>query len=138
MFCTASPEAPLARLSSAEPLRRLLAAIFNNFVLDHLPFIEGTQDRVGGTELNHFASSGVRLKSTPIVDRIVIRQVIDALYDGPSLILAPDERSLQVDLVRLDRTVPVEGCVGSRDPCPSTPTQCAAAQIPEAIGVRQR
>src|ERR1700720_847901 len=48
-----------------------------------------------------------------------------------------DERSLQVDLVRLDRTVPVAGYVGSRDPCPSTPTQRAAAQIPEAIGVRQ-
>ena len=47
------------------------------------------------------------------------------------LILAPDERSLQIDLVRLDRTVPVAGCVGSRDPCPSTPTQRAAAQIPE-------
>jgi hypothetical protein len=27
------------------------------------------------------------------------------------MILAPDERSLQVDLVRLDRTVPVAGCV---------------------------
>src|SRR6516165_2466108 len=52
-------------------------------------------------------------------------------------ILAPDERSLQVDLVRLDRTGQVAGCVGSRDPGPSTPTQRAAAQIPEAIGVRQ-
>jgi hypothetical protein len=30
------------------------------------------------------------------------------------LILAPDERSLQVDLVRLDRTVPVAGCIGRR------------------------
>src|SRR5262244_73549 len=53
------------------------------------------------------------------------------------LILAADERSLQVDLVRLDRTVQVAGCVGSRDPGPSTPTQRAAAQIPEAIGVRE-
>src|SRR5262249_38362538 len=53
------------------------------------------------------------------------------------LILAANERSLQVDLVRLDRTVQVAGCVGSRDPGPSTPTQRAAAQIPEAIGVRQ-
>jgi hypothetical protein len=53
------------------------------------------------------------------------------------LILVPDERSLQVDLVRLDRTVPAAGCVGSRDPCPSTPTQRAAAQIPKAGGVRQ-
>ena len=52
------------------------------------------------------------------------------------LILAPHERSLQVDLVRPDRTVPAAGCVGSRDPCPSTSTQRAAAQIPEAIGVR--
>jgi hypothetical protein len=31
------------------------------------------------------------------------------------LILAPDERSLQVDLVRLDRTVPVASCVGRGD-----------------------
>jgi tetratricopeptide (TPR) repeat protein len=53
------------------------------------------------------------------------------------LILAADERSLQVDLVRLDWTVQVAGCVGSRDPGPSTPIQRAAAQIPEAIGVRQ-
>src|SRR5215467_11899726 len=53
------------------------------------------------------------------------------------LILAPDGRSLQVDLVRLDRTVQVAGRVGSRDSGPSTPTQRAAAQIPEAIGVRQ-
>ena len=49
-----------------------------------------------------------------------------------------DERSLQIDLVRLDRTVPVAGCVGSRDPCSSTPTQRAAAQIPEEIVLRQR
>ena len=54
------------------------------------------------------------------------------------LILATDERSLHVDLVRLDWTVPVAGCVGGRDPCPSTPTQRAAAQIPEAIGLQQR
>ena len=54
------------------------------------------------------------------------------------LILPPDERSLQVDLVRLDRTVPAAGCVGSREPCPATPTQRAAAQISESIGVRQR
>src|SRR5262249_38065778 len=53
------------------------------------------------------------------------------------LIFAPDERALQVDLVRADRIVPVAGCVGSRGPGPSTPTQRAAAQIPEAIGVRQ-
>jgi len=52
------------------------------------------------------------------------------------LILAPDERSLQVDLVRLDRTVPAAGCVASREPCPSTSTQRAAAQIPTAVGVR--
>jgi|GraSoi2013_115cm_1033766.scaffolds.fasta_scaffold13587_3 hypothetical protein len=52
------------------------------------------------------------------------------------LILAADERSLQVDLVRLDRTVPAAGCVASREPCPSTSTQRAAAQIPKAVGVR--
>jgi len=32
------------------------------------------------------------------------------------LILAADERSLQVDLVRLDRNIPTAGCVASRDP----------------------
>src|SRR6266436_9011986 len=52
------------------------------------------------------------------------------------LILAADERPLQIDLVRLDRTVLAAGCVASRDPCSSTSTQRAAAQIPEAIGVR--
>jgi ATP-dependent Lon protease len=52
------------------------------------------------------------------------------------LILAADERSLQVDLVRLDRNIPAAGCVASRDPCPSTSTQRAAAQIPKAVGVR--
>src|SRR6266446_2225819 len=51
-------------------------------------------------------------------------------------ILAADERPLQVDLVRLDRTVPAAGCVGSREPYPSTSTQRVAAQIPKAVGVR--
>src|SRR6476661_4516619 len=32
------------------------------------------------------------------------------------LILAADERSLQVDLVRFDRNIPAAGCVASRDP----------------------
>ena len=36
----------------------------------------------------------------------------------------------------LDRNIPTAGCVASRDPCPSTSTHRAAAQIPEAIGVR--
>jgi hypothetical protein len=52
------------------------------------------------------------------------------------LILVADERSLQVDLVRLDRNIPAAGCVASRDPCPLTSTQRAAAQIPQAVGVR--
>jgi hypothetical protein len=52
------------------------------------------------------------------------------------LIVDADERSLQIDLVRLDRNIPTAGCVASRDPCPSTSTHRAAAQIPEAIGVR--
>jgi hypothetical protein len=52
------------------------------------------------------------------------------------LILAADERSLQVDLVRFDQNIPAAGCVGSRDPCPSTSTQRASAQIPKAVGVR--
>jgi hypothetical protein len=48
-----------------------------------------------------------------------------------------DERSLQVDLVRLDRAVPVAGCVGSRNPCSSTPAQRPAAQIHEASSPQQ-
>ena len=35
-------------------------------------------------------------------------------------ILASDERYLQADLVCIDRTFPIAGCVGSRDPCAST------------------
>ena len=52
------------------------------------------------------------------------------------LIVAPNERSFQVDLVRLSRNIPTAGCVASRDPCPSTSTQRAAAQIPKAVSVR--
>jgi len=40
---------------------------------------------------------------------------------------------LQIDLVRLDRTVQVAGCVGSRDPGPSTPTQRAARKSPKQL-----
>ena len=53
------------------------------------------------------------------------------------LILAPDERSLQVDLVRLDRAVPLAGCVGSRKPCTSASAQRAPAQMPEESGPQQ-
>jgi hypothetical protein len=48
-----------------ELLRRLLAAIFNNFVFDHLPFIEGTQARTfNRRDMNEdvLASAAVRLK----------------------------------------------------------------------------
>src|SRR5262249_14789199 len=48
-----------------------------------------------------------------------------------------DERFLQIDLVRLDRAVPVASCVGSRNPCPSASAQRAAAQIPEASSAQQ-
>jgi hypothetical protein len=50
--------------------------------------------------------------------------------------LAGDERSLQTDLVRGDRIVPVTGCVGSRDSCSSAPAQRATPQVPETVGVR--
>ena len=36
--------------------------------------------------------------------------------DGESADPRPDERSLQIDLVHLDRTVPVASCLGSRRP----------------------
>src|SRR6195256_5377803 len=48
-----------------------------------------------------------------------------------------DERSLQVDLVRLDRAVPAARCVGSRSPCASAPAQCPAAEIAEASDPQQ-
>jgi len=51
------------------------------------------------------------------------RESVDSPIDG---------RSLQNDLVRLDRGVPTAGRVGSRKPCPSPSAQRAAAQIPEA------
>jgi transposase InsO family protein len=44
---------------------------------------------------------------------------------------------LPVDLVRLDRAIPVAGCVGSRKPRTSTSAQRPAAQIPEASGRQQ-
>jgi hypothetical protein len=50
-----------------EVLRRLLAAIFNNFVLDHLPFIEGTQARAFNRgDMNEYvlASAALRLNET--------------------------------------------------------------------------
>src|SRR5437016_3496464 len=50
--------------------------------------------------------------------------------------LAGDERSLQTDLVRGDRIVPVTGCVGSRNPCSSAPAQRATPQVSETVGVR--
>jgi ATP dependent DNA ligase domain len=59
------------------------------------------------------------------------KQLTDARESVDSPI---DERSLQIDLVRLDRTVPVAGSVGSRNPCSSTSAQHPAAQIPEASG----
>ena len=49
------------------------------------------------------------------------------------LILAPDERSLQVDLVCIDPAVPVAGCAGSRNTCASTSAQRPAAQSPKRL-----
>jgi hypothetical protein len=69
-------------------------------------------------------------------DRCPYRKLKTMTVTANRLIVAPNERSFQVDLVRLDRNIPTAGCVASRDPCPSTSTHRAAAQIPEAIGVR--
>ena len=43
-----------------------------------------------------------------------------------------DERSLEVDLVCLDRAVPVAGCVESRKTCASASAERRVAEIPEA------
>ena len=40
-------------------------------------------------------------------------------------------------IASLDRAVPVARCVGSQNPCSSTPAQRPAAQIPKAIGPQQ-
>ena len=62
------------------------------------------------------------------------KQLTDARESVDSPI---DERSLQIDLVRLDRAVPATGRVRSRKPCPSASAQRAAAQIPEARSAQQ-
>src|SRR5262249_53840758 len=60
------------------------------------------------------------------------------LTDARESIDSPiDERSLQIDLVRLDRGVPAAGRAGSRNPCSSTPAQYPAAQMPETSGPQQ-
>ena len=50
---------------------------------------------------------------------------------------AIDERSLPIDLVRVDRAIPVAGCVGSRNPRTSASTERSATQIPEASDPRE-
>src|SRR6266446_6209564 len=62
------------------------------------------------------------------------KQLTDARESVDSPI---DERSLQIDLVRLDRAVPATGRVRSRKPCPSASAQRAAAQSPEASRPQQ-
>src|SRR5712671_3145654 len=62
------------------------------------------------------------------------KQLTDARESVDSSI---DERSLQVDLVRLDRAVPLAGCVGSRNSCTSASAQRPAAQIPESSRLQQ-
>jgi hypothetical protein len=69
-----------------------------------------------------------------VVPTVNLKQLTDAHETVDSSL---DERSLQVDLVRLDRAVPVVGCVGSRNTCASTSAQRPAAQIPEAIDLQQ-
>src|SRR5262245_28754970 len=61
-----------------------------------------------------------------------------ALTDtGESVDSSIDERSLQIDLVHLDRAAPIAGCVGSRNPRASAPAQRSAPQLPEALGPQQ-
>src|SRR5438128_3664952 len=62
------------------------------------------------------------------------KQLTDARESVDSPI---DERSLQIDLVRLDRAVPAAGRAGSRNPCSSTPATYPAAQMPETSGPQQ-
>ena len=49
----------------------------------------------------------------------------------------PDGRSLRVDLVCYSWAIPVTGGIASRNPSPSSPSQCAASQVAETGGGRQ-
>src|SRR5712671_4089501 len=64
------------------------------------------------------AQDWVSLISATLRSTCPYRKPKTANGDRESAILAPDERSLQVDLVLPDRTVPVAGYVGGRDPWP--------------------
>jgi hypothetical protein len=70
IWSRSTPACRYARLARyLEVLRRLLAAIFNNFVLDHLPFIEGTQARTfNRRDMNEhvLASAALRLNEAII------------------------------------------------------------------------
>src|SRR5262245_61909724 len=48
-----------------------------------------------------------------------------------------DERSRQIDLVRLDRAISVARCVGSRNPRAPASAQRPAAQLPQASDPQQ-
>src|SRR5262249_29867980 len=63
--------------------------------------------------------------TVPAVPTANWRQLTDALESVDSSL---DEGSLQVDLVRLDRAVPIVGCVRRRNPRASASAQCPAAQ----------
>src|SRR5882724_8638114 len=97
--------------------------------------IEDIQTRIAGLETQILAwhkSNPVsqRLATIPGIGPIIATAVAATVADPNTfrsgrenrLIVAPNERSFQVDLVRLDRNIPTAGCVASRDPCPSTST----------------
>src|SRR5262249_48562389 len=56
---------------------------------------------------------------------------------GESVDSSIDERSLQFDLVHLDRAVPIACCVGSRNPGAAASAQRSAAQLSEAGSPQQ-
>ena len=94
--------------------------------------------RIAGDRCRGAATRALRVLRNRQASRAVPTANPNQLTDARESVDSPiDERSLQIDLVRLDRAVPVAGCVGSRNPCSSTPAQHPAAQIPETRGAEQ-
>src|SRR5262245_66584487 len=75
-----------------------------------------------------FFAAGCRVPTANPKQLTDIRESVDS---------AIDERSLPIDLVRVDRAVPVAGCVGSRNPRTSTSAERSATQISEASDPRE-
>jgi len=77
--------------------------------LDVIELCRGNEGADGGPSLSPAVRAGEQMILAPVPTANSKRLTATA----NRLILAADERSLQVDLVRLDWSVPAAGCVGS-------------------------